>query len=115
MIIDEIGPQAVAHESGGIVASIDRFTLIYARGGKTWQVRIEPLSTYYIRWPARPTWNDGTLLTAEEIEQSRRDIADTCAHWGLPCDIVDPGDPRVLANLDELVTYIRSQRVGTAS
>jgi hypothetical protein len=115
MIIDEIGTQAVAHDSGAIVASADRFALVYARGGKAMRVRVEPLATYYIRWPDRPAWDDGVPLDAAESEQAQRDLADTLEHWGFAAEFVRPGDPRILASLDDLVTYIRAQRVGASS
>ena len=115
MIIEEIGKQAVAHDSGAIVASLDRFALVYARNGKSWRVAIEPLDTYYVRLPARPVWEDGTPLTIDEAHQAQRDIVETFAHWGQSCEFVLPNDPRVLRTLDELVTYIRAQRVGAPS
>jgi len=115
VIIEEIGKQAVAHDSGAIVASLDRFALAYARGGRSWRVAIEPLDTYYVRLPASPAWDDGTPLTPDEAQQAQRDIADTFAHWGLQHEYVPPGDPRVLQSLDALVTYIRAQRVGAPS
>ena len=115
MIIEEISPQAVVHASGAVVASTDRFGLVYARRGKAWRVHIEPLDTYYVRLPDQPTWDDATPLTDEDLGQAQRDIADTFAHWELPYEFVRPGDPRILRTLDELVTYIRAQRVGTPS
>lgn len=115
MVIEDISKQAVAHDSGAVVASVDRFALVYARGGRTSRVHIEPLDTYYVRLPERLAWDDGPPLTAEEAQQAQRDIADTFAHWGQRCEFVPPDDPRVLHSLDELVTYIRAQRVGASS
>ena len=115
MVIEDITKQAVAHASGAVVASVDRFALVYARGGRSWRVPVEPLDTYYVRWPDQPAWDDGTPLTADDAQQAQRDLADTFAHWGQRCEFVMPGDPRVLHGLDELMTYIRAQRVGASS
>jgi hypothetical protein len=115
LVIEDITKQAVAHASGAVVASVDRFALVYARGGRSWRVHIEPLDTYYVRLPPQPTWDDGSSLTADDAQQAQRDIADTFAHWGQRCEFVPPDDPRVLPSLDQLVTYIRAQRVGASS
>ena len=109
MIVDEIGAQAVAHDSGAIVASTSRDTFVYARAGRTITLPVEPLDTYYLRLPPAPAWSDGTPLTPEEGQQLVADVAATFEHWGLACEFVAPDDPRILRTFDGLVSYIRSQ------
>lgn len=106
MIIDEIGAQAVAHDSGGVVASVARDSFVYARAGRTVALPVEALDVYYFRLPDAPRWDDGTELRDDEAQQLLADVADTFAHWGQRCEFVFPGDPRILPDLDSLVGWI---------
>lgn len=110
MIVEDLGAQAVVSDSGAVIASKDRFTLTYARAGRTIGVGIEPLDTYYIRLPEPAVWSDGAPLSPPEAQQLVDDLADACAHWGIRCEFVFPDDPRILRSLDDLVAAIRSQR-----
>jgi hypothetical protein len=109
VIVDEIGAQAVAHDSGAIVASTARDAFVYARGGRTITLPVEPLATYYFRLPESPTWSDGTPLTPEEGRQLLADVAATFDHWGERCEFVAPDDPRILRSLEAVVDYVRTQ------
>jgi hypothetical protein len=109
MIVEDISPQAVAHDSGAIVASTGRHSFAYARGGRTVTLPVEPLETYYLRLPDEPVWSDGTVLGPAEINQLVADVTDTFQHWGERCEFVTSDDPRVLRSLDQLVTYLRAE------
>jgi hypothetical protein len=109
VIIDELGPQAVVHDSGAVVASVARDRFVYARDGRTLSLPVEPLAVYYVRLPDSPVWSDGTPLDAAEARQLLADVAATFEHWGERCEFVRPDDPRILRTLDQLVTYIRTE------
>lgn len=109
MIVDEISPQAVVHDSGAIVASTGRTSFVYAHTGRTLPLSVEPLEVYYVRLPDAPSWDDGTPLTQDEMQQVLSDVADTFVHWHERCEFVYPNDPRVLRTLDQLVTYVRAE------
>lgn len=109
MIVEDISPQAVAHDSGAIVASTGRHSFVYARGGRTVSLAVEPLDTYYLRLPDPLAWSDGEPLDPAEVEQLRADVTATFAHWGERCEFVPSDDPRILRTLDELVTYLRAE------
>ena len=109
MIVEELGAQAVAHDSGAIVASVARTEFVYARAGRTLALSVEPLDVYHVRLPDRPAWSDGEPLTADEAQQLLADVAATFEHWGERCEFIRPDDPRILRSLDQLITYIRSE------
>ena len=109
MIVQELSPQAVVHDSGAIVASTGRHSFVYARDGRTVSLDVEPLETYYVRLPERPVWSDGTLLTQADADQLVADVRATFEHWGERCELVAPDDPRILRTLDQLVTYLRAE------
>jgi hypothetical protein len=109
MIVEDISPQAVAHDSGGVVASTGRHAFVYARDGRTLALPVEPLETYYLRLPARPTWSDGTPLTQGEADQLVADVRASFEHWNERCEFVAPGDPRILSTLDAVVDFIRAE------
>jgi hypothetical protein len=109
VIVQDLTPQAVLHDSGGIVASVDRFTLTYARNGKTVDFNIEPLETYYVRLEANPRWDDGSPITSDEAQQIMAELRATLEHWGVGCEFVLPDDPRILRTIDQVVAAIREQ------
>lgn len=109
MIVEDLGPQAVVHDTGAIVASTGRSSFVYARRGRTLPLAVEPLDVYYVRLPDRPAWDDGTLLSQDEADQLLADVRATFEHWGERCEFVAPDDPRVLSTLDQLVTYLRAE------
>lgn len=109
MIVEEISPQAVVHDSGAIVASTGRHSFVYAREGRTLPLSIEPLETYYVRLPDSPSWDDGTPLDQDEMRRVLSDVADTFTHWGQRCEFIYPDDPRILRTLDQLVTYLQAE------
>lgn len=109
MISQEISPQAVAHDSGAIVASTSRESFVYALAGRTINLPVEPLEVYYLRLPEAPTWSDGTPLSQAEADQMLADVTETFRHWGERCEFIAPDDPRILRTLDALVTYIRAE------
>lgn len=109
MIVDEIGAQAVAHDSGAIVASTARDAFVYARGGRTITLPVEPLDVYYLRLPDAPTWSDGVPLSPDEGQQLLDDVAATFEHWGERCEFVRPDDPRILRTLEAVVDFVRTQ------
>ncbi|WP_375500249.1 hypothetical protein [uncultured Jatrophihabitans sp.] len=113
MIVEELGSQAVAHDSGAIVASVARDSFVYARAGRTISLPVEPLDIYYVRLPDTAVWSDGRPLGADEAQQLLADVTATFEHWGERCELVRPDDPRILRTLDQLVTYIRAEAGGT--
>jgi hypothetical protein len=107
--VRDVSAQAVAHDSGAIVASASREQFVYARGGRQLRLQVEPLETYYVRLPTDPSWDDGTPLTQQDADQLLIDVRETFQHWGERCEFVAPGDPRILSTLDALVDYIRAE------
>lgn len=109
MIVEDLAPQAVRHDSGAIVASTGRHSVAYARAGRVVSLSVEPLETYFFRLPATAAWDDGAVLSEDERRVLIADVTATFEHWGERCEFVLPGDPRILTTLDQIATYIRAE------
>jgi hypothetical protein len=44
---------------------------------------MEREAEYYFTIPDQPRWDDGTVVTEQEITDAMRIIREACAHWGI--------------------------------
>jgi hypothetical protein len=78
----DLSSQSVRHDSGAVVVGHDRYTMEYARG-RTWLIGVERKAEYYFTIPDQPRWDDGTVVTEQEITDAMRIIREACARWGI--------------------------------
>jgi hypothetical protein len=84
MAVTDLSPQKVRHDSGAIVASVDRETIEYVVDGRTWQIPVDRGPEYYFLISSSPQWTDGTPLTESELASAKRVIQEAYDHWRIP-------------------------------
>lgn len=93
--VDDLGPQRVRHRpSGAEVFTAARDRIGYTLDGRTWTPYRERLTDGdSIVMSARPSWDDGTELSHDELDRAGDAIAAALHRWGAArVEIVWPDD-----------------------
>jgi hypothetical protein len=110
MSVQEIDAQTVRHSSGAEVGNLDRRTLYYDLDGRRLLLPVERGDTYAITLAAQPRWNDGSPLTAPEIDAVVGAVDEACRHWGVTAEFFRIDESQPATGIDDIVDLIVRSR-----
>jgi hypothetical protein len=87
--VTEIRSQAARTDTGVLLRTVDRETMLVEFGGRVMHVPVDRgVESYGFYLPAVPTWDDSDEVSAEDLAVVKAAIVEIQRHWGFGVDFL---------------------------